>query len=225
MNELAFAPDGKSFASASWDYTARLWDLDTRTYRKLRGYTTRVNAVAFSPDGATLATASNDKTVRLWSVVPRRKIDSKTMSTHSQPTAFLRLDPDALQIPIDEVTAKLAAISQNGKLFATPMAGCRDTIVLWDLNSLEDEITRGAAHLILFQWRRTGGCKWKSGRTRRLGSQYTTANPHLTGRTHECHQGGRLLARRSSPRIMRLGRVIGDLRSCYRPAARHRSRT
>jgi WD40 repeat protein len=68
----AFSPNGRVFATASWDGTAKLWDV-SRPRRPvvlgvLRGHSRPVLSVAFSRDGATVATGSQDATVRLWNV-------------------------------------------------------------------------------------------------------------------------------------------------------------
>jgi COMPASS component SWD3 len=66
---VAFSPDGRLLASASWDLTVKLWDVASgNELRSLTGHTGWVTSVAFSPDGAVLASGS--ETVRLWGLAP-----------------------------------------------------------------------------------------------------------------------------------------------------------
>jgi cytochrome c len=63
---LALSPDGATLASASWDYTVRLWPLAGGMPRVLEGHTQNVNGLAFAPDGRTLVSVSYDQSVRIW---------------------------------------------------------------------------------------------------------------------------------------------------------------
>src|SRR5439155_18245254 len=67
VTAVAYAPDGRTLATASWDRTVKLWDAATGAERAtLRGHTRVVSAVAFSRAGDLIATTSWDKTARLW---------------------------------------------------------------------------------------------------------------------------------------------------------------
>ncbi len=63
---VAFSPDGQTIASASFDQTVKLWNLQGEELLTLTGHKDRVYGVAFSPDGQTIASASEDQTVILW---------------------------------------------------------------------------------------------------------------------------------------------------------------
>src|SRR5262249_29801042 len=78
---VAFAPDGKTLASASGargnpglQDGVKLWDLGKQKVRATLEHPAGVFAVAFAPDGKTLATGCCDKTVRLWQVATGRKL-------------------------------------------------------------------------------------------------------------------------------------------------------
>ena len=68
VNSVVFSPNGSLIASASSDYTVKLWGSDGHKLSTLRGHSKRVNSVAFSPDGQMLVSGSGDKTVKLWNL-------------------------------------------------------------------------------------------------------------------------------------------------------------
>jgi WD40 repeat protein len=69
INSAVFSPDGKLALTASWDNTARLYELSTgKELQVLSGHTNHVNSAVFSPDGNLALTASSDSTARIYEV-------------------------------------------------------------------------------------------------------------------------------------------------------------
>ena len=64
---LAFNADGSVLASASWDGTVRLWDVETGQQLAVLNIP-GANSVGFSPDGTLLATAGYQDVLRIWSM-------------------------------------------------------------------------------------------------------------------------------------------------------------
>ena len=107
---MAFSPDGQTLASASYDRTIRLWDVETATLKNtLPGV---YLSVVFSPDGQTLASAGLDRTIRLWDV------DSETLK-------------NTLEGHTGRVTS--VVFSPDGQTLAS--ASYDQTIRLWDVDS------------------------------------------------------------------------------------------
>ncbi len=69
VQDLAFAGEADTFASAGSDATVRLWTVaGRRASRAAASWTHRFRASASpsSPDGRTVASGGDDRTVRLW---------------------------------------------------------------------------------------------------------------------------------------------------------------
>lgn len=65
---VAYAPDGRTLATASWEGLVNLWDADTGVLRRRLGERAGGVALAYSPDGKWLATGGLGGIVRVWDV-------------------------------------------------------------------------------------------------------------------------------------------------------------
>ncbi len=89
---VAFSPDGKWIASASWDGTIGLWQPNGRNIRFLRGHNGLVWYVAFSRDGRTLASSGDDATIKLWNLASMQ--EAATLHGHDGPVSSVAFSPN-----------------------------------------------------------------------------------------------------------------------------------
>ncbi|RQH22537.1 WD40 domain-containing protein [Okeania hirsuta] len=116
VNGVAFSPDGETIASASDDYTVKLWNRQGKLLQTLTGHESRVNGVAFSPDGETIASSSGDKTVKLWN---RQGKLLQTLTGHQSWVNGVAFSPDGETIASASRDNTVKLWNRQGQLLQT----------------------------------------------------------------------------------------------------------
>lgn len=119
---LAFSPDGKTLAAASWDGDIRLWDVAARKETKrFTGHDEIVRFLTFSSDGRRLISGGQDGTVRVWDVADGKEIRRLNGPKRPVVPAFSSYDGSTL------------VVREAGRAWNDPW-----TVHFWDLTSLRE---------------------------------------------------------------------------------------
>lgn len=98
VNHIAFSPDSRFFASASFDKKVKVWNGRSGDFvSTLTGHVGAVYQVAWSSDGRYLVTASKDSTAKLWEV-PSGKRARETLPGHEDEVYALDWSPNGASV-------------------------------------------------------------------------------------------------------------------------------
>ena len=79
----------KKIVTASWDYTAAVWDVATgKRMNVLKGHNGFVQRAVFSPDGKSIITASDDAKVYRWNAITGKIEDSLLMNDYTSSAEY-----------------------------------------------------------------------------------------------------------------------------------------
>ncbi|OYD90727.1 ribosome assembly protein 4 [Nostoc sp. 'Peltigera membranacea cyanobiont' 213] len=154
VRSVAYSPNGQQLASASEDYTIKIWEVSSgKLLKTFKGHSRLVFSVAYSPNGQQLASTSEDNTIKIWDVSSGKLLKtlkgrdwgySVAYSPNGQQLASANYDST---IKIWDVSSgKLlkilkghtgsvtsVAYSPNGQQLAS--ASFDNTIKIWDVSS------------------------------------------------------------------------------------------
>ena len=98
VNHIAFSPDGRYFASASFDKKTKVWNGFSGDFLcTLTGHVGAVYQVAWSGDSRYLVTASKDSTAKLWEI-PSGKKAKETLPGHEDEVYALDWSPNGSSV-------------------------------------------------------------------------------------------------------------------------------
>ncbi len=132
VTEAVFSPDGSRFASASDDWTARIWSSVGRGAPViLSGHTAPVLDVDWSPDGAYLATSSGDKTARIWR--SDGSGEPVVLVAHEGPVLHVAFSPDGKRVATASADNNVRIWRADGVGRSVLLAGHEDEVrwVTW----------------------------------------------------------------------------------------------
>lgn len=163
IRSVAFSPDGKYLATASDDFTARVWEIGSGREVSRIAHEGIVNTVVFSADGKYLATASWDKTAHVWEVQTGAEV---VRMSHTYSVTTMHYSPDGTRVATTTSGDNLARVwdaaktdtevahmthedtiaqvifSPDGKLLATASG---QLVRMWDADKMDTEV-KSLAH-------------------------------------------------------------------------------
>ena len=116
-----FSPEGNRVVTASWDHTARIWDVRTaQPITPPLQHEAKVRIAQFSPDGDRIITVSADFTARVWDVQTGQPLT--TPLKHGDAVRFAEFSPDGLRVVTASVDHTVRVWdAHTGQMLAKPL--------------------------------------------------------------------------------------------------------
>ncbi|KAL6920562.1 hypothetical protein FSST1_004588 [Fusarium sambucinum] len=164
VTSSVFSPDASLIASASEDFTVRIWRVsDGKCLHKLVGHKDAVFSVTFFPKGDIVFSGSLDKTVRLWSVEDGRCIQG--LRGHHSEVHQGAASPDGKLITFcssfekDDGSGKIWLWSVPGHKYLRPWKGHWGSVHCINVSSNSELVAFGTANGLIHIWRvKDGTC-------------------------------------------------------------------
>ncbi|GIM07581.1 hypothetical protein Vretimale_11666 [Volvox reticuliferus] len=97
IRNIAWSPNGKALATASFDATVAIWELAGSVWEQvaeLEGHENEVKCVTWNPDGRLIATCGRDRSVWIWESLPGREFECVDVKQgHTQDVKAVRWHP------------------------------------------------------------------------------------------------------------------------------------
>jgi len=149
---VAFSPDGKTLATASYDKLIKLWDVATgKELRTLKDHIDAIYALAYTPDGKRLLTGSADRSVKVWDAATGERL--YTLSEPTDGINTLALDPTGRRVAaagLDKTIRIWTLGEKSGTLEQTQIAHEDQILRLAWSPSGETLVSAGADKVIKF---------------------------------------------------------------------------
>jgi len=92
MYDISFHPDENYFATACYDHSVKIWNINGSILRTLKSHQNNVRTVDFSPFGKYLVSGASDRAVKLWDTQTWKLVE--TFGEHKEGVTKVLFSPD-----------------------------------------------------------------------------------------------------------------------------------